>query len=43
VSRVEGVVRFGASGDLSLNVNIIAVGISNWGVFFVSLLHKMQS
>ncbi len=29
VSRVEGVVRFGASGDLSLNVNIIAVGISN--------------
>lgn len=28
-SRIEGVVRFGASGDLSLNVNIIAVGISN--------------
>jgi hypothetical protein len=28
-SRVEGVVRFGASGDLSLVVNIIAVGISN--------------
>jgi hypothetical protein len=28
-SRVEGVVRFGASGDLSLNVNIIVVGIPN--------------
>ena len=28
-SRVEGVVRFGASGDLSLNVNIIIVGIPN--------------
>jgi len=28
-SRVEGVVRFGASVDLSLNVNIIVVGIPN--------------
>lgn len=28
-SRVEGVVRFGASGDLSLSVNIIVVGIPN--------------
>lgn len=28
-SRVEGVVRFGASGDLSLNINIIVVGIPN--------------
>jgi len=28
-SRVEGVVRFGASGDLSLIVNIIIVGIPN--------------
>jgi hypothetical protein len=28
-SRVEGVVRFGTSGDLSLNVNIIVVGIPN--------------
>ena len=28
-SRVEGVVRFGVSGDLSLNVNIIVVGIPN--------------
>ena len=28
-SRVEGVVRFGASGDLSLNVNLIIIGIPN--------------
>lgn len=28
-SRVEGVVRFGASGDLSLAVNLIIVGIPN--------------
>jgi len=28
-SRVEGVVRFGASGNLSLIVNIIIVGIPN--------------
>jgi len=28
-SRVEGVVRFGASGDLSLVVNLIIVGIPN--------------
>lgn len=28
-SRVEGVVRFGASGDLSLVVNIIVIGIPN--------------
>lgn len=29
VSKVEGVVKFGASGNLSLNVNIIAIGIPN--------------
>jgi hypothetical protein len=28
-SRIEGIVRFGASGDLSLAVHIIAVGIPN--------------
>ena len=28
-SRVEGVVRFGASGDLSLAVNLIVLGIPN--------------
>lgn len=28
-SRVEGLVRFGASGDLSLTVNLIIVGIPN--------------
>lgn len=28
-SRVEGVVRFGASGDLSLAVNLIIVGVPN--------------
>ena len=28
-SRIEGVVRFGASGDLSLAVNLIAIGIPN--------------
>ena len=28
-SRVEGVVRFGASGDLSLAVNLIIIGIPN--------------
>jgi hypothetical protein len=28
-SRVEGVVRFGASGDLSLAVNLVVVGIPN--------------
>lgn len=28
-SRVEGVVRFGAAGDLSLAVNLIIVGIPN--------------
>lgn len=28
-SRIEGVVRFGASGDLSLAVNIIAIGVPN--------------
>jgi hypothetical protein len=28
-SRVEGVVRFGASGDLSLAVNLIILGIPN--------------
>ena len=28
-SKVEGVVRFGASGDLSLAVNLIIVGIPN--------------
>lgn len=28
-SRVEGVVRFGASGDLSLVVNLIIIGIPN--------------
>ena len=28
-SRVEGVVRFGASGDLSLAVNLIVIGIPN--------------
>jgi len=28
-SRVEGIVRFGESGNLSLNVHIIAVGIPN--------------
>jgi hypothetical protein len=28
-SRVEGVVRFGSNGDLSLSVHLIAVGIPN--------------
>lgn len=28
-SRVEGVVRFGASGDLSLSVHLIIIGIPN--------------
>jgi hypothetical protein len=28
-SKVEGVVRFGASGDLSLAVNLIIIGIPN--------------
>lgn len=28
-SRVEGVVRFGASGDVSLAVNLIIIGIPN--------------
>jgi hypothetical protein len=28
-SRVEGVVRFGASGDLSLAVNLIVLGVPN--------------
>jgi hypothetical protein len=28
-SRVEGIVRFGASGDLSLNVNLMIIGIPN--------------
>ena len=28
-SRIEGVVRFGASGDLSLAVNLIAIGVPN--------------
>ena len=28
-SRVEGVVKFGASGDLSLAVNLIIVGVPN--------------
>ena len=28
-SRVEGVVRFGASGDLSLAVNLVVIGIPN--------------
>ena len=28
-SRVEGIVRFGASGDLSLAVNLIILGIPN--------------
>ena len=28
-SRVEGIVRFGASGDLSLSVHLIIVGIPN--------------
>jgi len=28
-SRVEGVVKFGASGDLSLAVNLIIIGIPN--------------
>lgn len=28
-SRVEGVVRFGASGDLSLVVNLVIIGIPN--------------
>jgi hypothetical protein len=28
-SRVEGIVRFGASGDLSLAVNLIVIGIPN--------------
>lgn len=28
-SRVEGVVRFGASGDLSVAVNLIAIGVPN--------------
>jgi hypothetical protein len=28
-SRVEGVVRFGASGDLSLAVNLVIIGIPN--------------
>ena len=29
VLRVEGVVRFGASGDLSLSVHLVIVGIPN--------------
>ncbi len=28
-SRIEGVVRFGSSGDLSVAVNIIAIGVPN--------------
>jgi hypothetical protein len=28
-SRIEGIVRFGASGNLSLAVNLIAIGIPN--------------
>lgn len=28
-SRVEGIVRFGASGDLSVAVNLIAIGVPN--------------
>ena len=28
-SRVEGIVRFGASGDLSLAINLISLGIPN--------------
>ena len=28
-SKVEGVVRFGASGDLSLSINLIIIGIPN--------------
>ena len=28
-TRVEGVVRFGASGDLSLSVHLVIVGIPN--------------
>jgi hypothetical protein len=28
-SRVEGIVRFGASGDLSLAVHLIIIGIPN--------------
>ena len=28
-SRIEGVIRFGASGDLSLAVNLIIIGIPN--------------
>jgi len=28
-SRIEGVVRFGASGDLSLVVNLVIIGIPN--------------
>ena len=28
-SRIEGVVRFGASGDLSLAINLIVIGIPN--------------
>lgn len=28
-SRVEGVVRFGSAGDLSLWVNLIIVGVPN--------------
>jgi hypothetical protein len=28
-SRVEGVVRFGASGDLSLAINLVVIGIPN--------------
>jgi hypothetical protein len=28
-SRVEGIVRFNSSGDLSVNVNLIAIGIPN--------------
>jgi len=28
-SKVEGIVRFGASGDLSLAINLIIIGIPN--------------
>jgi hypothetical protein len=27
---VSGIVRFGSSGVLSVNVNIVAVGLPNW-------------
>lgn len=29
-SSVSGIVRFGSSGVLSVNVNIVAVGLPNW-------------